>query len=211
MWQADEPDRFQHLDLVDLIASKSFRMPPSWSSIAISPTGDRLYLLGVSGMIYAWSLEGSRVIRQEWSAGTGLSAGSLGRRNVPMALSSDGSTLGIINASRGVTLIDTDKGTVRAHVRVPEGESDNQASAIAFSPADHEFVVGTSQGFLYLYSLDHPSVAQIRLPGQRGFVFQTTYDPTGRYLAALGRNAKAVEVWDVDRIRSELDRLDLGW
>jgi hypothetical protein len=42
-------------------------------------------------------------------------------------------------------------------------------------------------------------------------VFQTTYDATGRYLAVLGQTTKAVDVWDVDKIRSELGRLDLGW
>lgn len=213
LWRADEPHRFEPIDLVDLRETRAGRLPYAWRAIALSPTADRLYLVSHSGAIHAWALESNRAVREEWviPGSPGGGGAGPGRRNVPIAISPDGSVLGLLNVPRGVTLVDTKLGKVRSQFRIPDGEPDSHPTVLAFSPEDREFVVGTTHGSVYVYALDQPGNPRIRLPGAHGYAFQATYDSTGRYLAVLGQTNKVVDVWDLERIRTELARLDLGW
>jgi len=70
--------------------------------------------------------------------------------------------------------------------------------------------VGTQQGLIDVWSLDHLSAPQIRLPGHRGNVKSLAFDTRGRHLASGGTD-RTVEIWDLDVIRDELGRLGLGW
>lgn len=207
LWRSAEPYRIQYVEPADK-ADDQFR-GGFWRAIAVSPTGNRLYLLDRNLAIHAWTLDGSRAHREWVLPGNRGPTGGL-NRGVQLALSADGETLGISGMSRGITLVDTKRGSVSSQLRIPDGEIDGQALTITFSPVGRELVVGSGQGYLYLYSLDQPSVPLARLPGHRGAAFPVSFDTTGRYLAA-GSPDKVVDVWDLERIRTELNRLDLGW
>jgi hypothetical protein len=47
-------------------------------------------------------------------------------------------------------------------------------------------------------------------PGTLGYVTDMTFSPDGRKLALLRRNA-VLALWDVERLRAELESRGLGW
>jgi serine/threonine protein kinase/WD40 repeat protein len=185
---------------------------PDWRSVAISPAADRLYLLDSFGAVHVYAMEGDRVRQEEWVVTDAKTKEALGGAAASaFALSPDGATLAVYGwSSRLVALVDTVRGAVIARLHVPQGETEDHASSLAFAPGRRELAVGTQQGHLYLWSLDDPSAPKSRLPGRHGPVIVLAFDPTSHYLAA-GGSEKVIDVWDVERIRTELVRLGLAW
>jgi WD40 repeat protein len=209
VWNAPtNPQRWSTLEIPrpgspeDESDNRFWREPEPWRHLAASPAGDRLYLLDSSSNLHAVALEGGRVQNLEWHL-----PGDASR----IALSPNGQTLAIGDKQGNVLIVETARGTIQARLPRPASESEGQqVSSLAFSPDGRELVVGLQQGHIYLWSLAAPTAPLLRLIGHRGFVSALTYDPKGHYLASAGSD-KLVDVWDVDRIRSELDRLGLGW
>jgi WD40 repeat protein len=108
--------------------------------------------------------------------------------------------------------MDTTRGTVRARLRTSTAAAEGsiRALALAFAPGGRELAVGTPQGAIELWALDDPSEPLLRLTGHRASVTALAFDANDRHLASGGAD-QLVEVWDLTRIRAELDRLGLGW
>jgi WD40 repeat protein len=172
--------------------------------LAAAPDGTRLYLCDSRDRVHALALEeGGRARWLDWPLSIHATA---------LALSPDGRTLALGDRERpgSVALVDTSRGVETGRLHVPTGDTDGQVSSLAFAPNGRELVVGTTQGMVDLWSLDHLAAPQIRLSGHRGMVNVLAFDPQGRRLASGGTD-RTVNVWDLSVIRDELRRLGLAW
>ncbi len=184
-----------------------FVPPLNWRALALSPKGDRLYLVeaappDMDAPVRAWALEGARARSLEWP---GLPADAMG---LALALSGNGKVLAVGSRSGVVTLIETDKGTTLARLTSPPVEG--VISSLTLSSDGKELAVGTSQGSIQLWSLADPSAPILRLPGHRSPVASLAFDARSRHLASAS-NDKTVDIWDLARIRAEFARLKLAW
>jgi WD40 repeat protein len=181
-----------------------FGPPPMdwWRALAVSPRGDRLYLVDGTGGVQAWALDGPNSRSLSWSGLVGDA--------VSLALSPDGKLLAVGGRTGIVTLIDIDKGSVRTRLLPAPDSSDGLVGSLAFAPGGRELVVGHQQGQVELWSLADLSAPMLRLPGHRGAVAGLTFDAQGHHLAAAVSD-KTVDVWNLERLREELGRLGLGW
>jgi serine/threonine protein kinase/WD40 repeat protein len=170
-------------------------------SLAASPKGDRLYLIDLSGHAYALAVDGLKARLLPWD---------LPGEATCLAVSPDGATLALGDKKGNVALVNTAQGRVTSLLTLPASETEGRARALAFAPGRPELAVGTEQGHVELWSLADTSAPLLRLPGHRGYVSALAYDDAGRHLATSGSD-KLVEVWDLHRIRAELNRLGLGW
>ena len=207
VWDTESPDRWHPLTLPALSRAmprdpeRARDVPHAWRTLAVSPAGDRLYLLGHSGDVHALALDGSQARRLD---------GSLPIEVTSLALSPDGATLALGDRLGSVALVDTSRGVIRSRLRPLVGESEGRIWSLAFAPDGRTLAVGTQQGPVELWSPDVPSAPLVRLPGHRGLVTTLAFAPKGRYLATGGSD-KLVQVWDLRRIRDELGKLELAW
>jgi len=190
--------------------------PLSWRALAVSPGGDRLYLLengsvgggSGGGALHALALNGTVARPLPW---TGLPA-DVGA----LALSSDGRRLALGVRSGGVVILDTATGATRTRLAPPpaggdgDGAGEGRVSALAFSPDGDALAVGSHQGPITVWSLSAPDAPLFRLPGHRGPVTSLAFDAPGFHLASAGGD-KTVDVWDLRRVRAEFARLGLAW
>lgn len=222
VWHSDTPDRVQLLALPNLPSrlesehdSKKGEAPRPhlrtemlhWRQLAANATGDRLYLLNTAGDVHALALAGTRARRLDWDLPGGASS---------IAISPDSATLAIGDHKGNITLVNTEDGKIQTRLRTGATEAEGRILTLAFSPNGRELAVGTSQGPVEIWSLSDTTAPLLRLPGHRGIVTTLAYDPKGHYLAtgrflATGGADKLVDVWDLERIRSELDRIGLAW
>jgi WD40 repeat protein len=173
----------------------------AWRALAISPSGDRLYLADV-GRLHAWALEGTRARSLNWAGGPA--------DLTSLALRPDGRLLAVGSRTGGVvTLIDTETGVTVARLAPRTVEGDGAVRSLAFSPDGLELAAGTEQGHINLWSLKDTSAPPLRLPGRRRVVAALAYDPAGRHLASAGSD-KTVDVWNLDRLRDEFRQLGLA-
>ena len=126
-----------------------------------------------------------------------------------LALSADGKTLALGEPAGAITLVDARDGTPRGRLTPPAGEDPGRVASLAFAPSGGELAVG-ARDKVRLWRLGEGPGPLVRLPGHWGRVGTLAYDATGRYLAT-GGDDKAVAVWDLDRLRRELERRNLGW
>jgi WD40 repeat protein len=178
-----------------------------------APDGKRLYLIeNPDHRVRALALEGEQARWLDWP---------LDIRATTVALSPDGRTLAVADrgsrpgsAARGqpgsIALIDTARGTEIARLAPGTDEAEGPISALAFAPGGGELAVGTQQGEVDLWSLDHLAAPQIHLPSHRGRIAALAFDPQGRRLAS-GSDDRTVAVWDLSIMRDELGRLGLAW
>ena len=171
-----------------------------WRAIAVSSSGDRLYLIDQEGNTVAWSLEGHEARSLGWTR-TPRPANAL-------ALSPDGTVLAVGHGNGLITLIDTVSGQARGPLS--RGDAEGRAEAIAFSPDGQKLAVGTQQGHIDVWSLNNPTTPPLRLPGHRGLVTALAFDPKGHYLASAGLDRTA-DVWNLERLREEFGKLGLDW
>jgi WD40 repeat protein len=172
-----------------------------WNGLALAPTGDRLYIANF-GQLQAWGFSGDHAQRLDWNLATDTVA--------PIALSPDGRTLAAGERTGGVMLIDTATAAVRYRL-TPDDVTDSQVTALTFNPTGQELAVGNKQGQIRLWRLGTTSGSTIaQLPAHRGAVSILTFDGASSRIASAGED-KSVVVWDVDRLRAELKRVDLAW
>jgi serine/threonine protein kinase/WD40 repeat protein len=207
LWRADGAGGLRPV-AVDMSAGRTAPRGPRggpfpvyWKQVALSPSGDRLFLLaGWDGELQCWSLSDDHVQRA-WTAPVQADA---------MALSPDGTTVALGERSGTVRLLDAYDGTMRSRLE-PVDEHEGPAQALAFAPSGRVLAVGTKAGLVRLWQLGgRRPEPLVRLPGHRGAVLALTYDRAGRRLASGGED-KTVDVWDLDHLRRELDGLGLGW
>ena len=90
---------------------------PSWRSLALNSSGDRLFLVSMFGETQAWALDASE---------GGIKATRLAWEDLPasgssLAIRPDGQVLAVGDRTGAVSLIDTSTGKVRAKLRDPMG------------------------------------------------------------------------------------------
>ncbi|CAN5658477.1 hypothetical protein BH23PLA1_BH23PLA1_14670 [soil metagenome] len=210
LWDAAEPDQIAELSLPEFGSPRS-RL---WVSAgALSPAGDHLYLIvGPDNELLVLALDGQRLRSLGWSAPG---------RFFCLALSPDGRTLALGGENGEISLLDTFTGTLRTRFSLVDGSNPldktepPNVTALAFSPEGNELAIGTDLGRIHLWSVNGPPTRLIRLPGHRGRVALLAFDTEGRHLASAdGRfsyDEREVGVWDLSRVRQELERLKLGW
>jgi eukaryotic-like serine/threonine-protein kinase len=183
--------------------------PMSWQAVAVTPTGDRVFLADVTGRFYVWSLaNGGDPIRPRPLYWTGMPPDATNMAT-SVALSPDGVTLAIGTRVGVVALFNAETGAPLSRLGPPSGETKSGVSSLAFAPDSLGLAVGTQQGRVLLWSLATPDAVPLRLPGHRGGVTALSYAPDGRRLAAAG-NDKTVDVWNLDRLRDDFARLGLS-
>jgi eukaryotic-like serine/threonine-protein kinase len=186
---------------------------PSFRDVQIAPGGDRVYLLdftpGQGNLLHAWSIErlsDSRALAHDLKWSVPLADGA-----ISIALRGDGALLAVGDRTGKVTLVDTFSRAIVAKIPPSSGDSEIYRLALAFSPDGQSLAVGSPEGTISLWSLANPRQPGLRyhLPGHRGTTTILAFDPHGRRIASAGTEP-LVEVWDLDLIDHELDRLGLA-
>src|SRR5262249_7370243 len=130
------------------------------------------------------------------------------------AISPDGALLALGDRGESVNLLDTAHLKVVGQIKPPPGETESLLGVMAFSPDGGSLAVGSQQGAIIVWSVDQPHTPRLtlRLPGHRGPVTSLVFDAQGRRLAStVGTGIDPIaEVWDLDLITRELDRLGLA-
>jgi serine/threonine protein kinase/WD40 repeat protein len=228
LWESEAPERVRPIDLPRLSPpadapgnrSRGGRNPGPgggggagrslWKQAVVSSTGARLYAFSWTEELHAWQLVGNR-------------AQPLGWKLPPLdptvlALSPDGATLAVGQREGGLVLIDTRSGQIRDRYTTLGGV-DEPITALAFAPQQPVLAVGTKSGAVWLAHLPNEAGTTksaaaaeppLRLPGRHGDVLALAFDNTGRHLATASED-KSVEVWDLQRLARELERLGMKW
>jgi serine/threonine protein kinase/WD40 repeat protein len=188
---------------------------PVVRSLAVSPLGDRLYgcVAGPDSM-RAWSLgPGQASVARGESAPVVIAAPlpwSFPKDVVTLALSPDGRRLALGQVSGAISMMDTETGTVVANLPAPiDYEGDNRISSLAFAPQGNELAVGMNDR-VRLWALGEAPKPIVWLPGHRGLIRHIAYGPRGEQLATAGED-HIVQIWDLKKVHSELDKLGLDW
>ncbi len=174
--------------------------------LAIDPSGKRLYLVGTnSGELRVWNLESNQAKELAWP--------SLVEDVTDLALSDDGQMLALIDRAGSVTLVDPVLKEVITKLVPPSGGVFH-ASVVAFAPGGDELAVGTRAGMILVWSLGGESSSEttltLRLASHRGNVTTLAYNLKGDRLASGGVD-KSVDIWNLNPIRTELNKIGLGW
>jgi serine/threonine protein kinase/WD40 repeat protein len=221
IWEADAPDTIRSIELPrptppnDPPGDRGHRGPGSggrsvWASVALSSSGDRLYATSRSEEIHAWRLVGDTAHPLNWDLPS--------LRPTCLALSPDGATLAVGQREAGLALIDTRTGTIREGPDLG-GASTGPVTTLAFAPDRPVLAVGTKGGSVWLMKLPgQPDTSRaaagseppLRLPSHHAAVLAMAFDGSGRHLATSFED-KSVEVWDLDRLGREMERLGMAW
>jgi WD40 repeat protein len=187
---------------------------PQFRAVAISPNASRIYLLeqnqGQVSPLHVWDIERPSPLSpaqahdRKW-------AQPLSDGVISIALRGDGALLAMGDRTGTVTLLDTPTGRVVGRIPPLSGESENGWLAMAFSPDGQNLAIGSPEGTISLWSVAQPRQARLRfhLPGHRGAIIHLAFDSQNRRLASAGTDP-LVEVWDLDLIQRELNRLKLA-
>src|SRR5262249_42605840 len=162
-------------------------------SLAISPRGDRIYLIeqsrGSAGRLHAWSIDspsdGLRAHARDLNWALPLTDGVLS-----LALRPDGAILAIGDRTGTVTLVDTARHSIVVRIKPQGGEGESFLLAMTFSPDGRDLAVGSPQGKISLWSVVSPAQPRLRfnLPGHRGITGLLAFDPGGHRLASADFN-----------------------
>jgi WD40 repeat protein len=224
LWRAADPDR-----LIPVLAPPRRRaepaLPPPKAGtrrgplggntprvLQIAPRADRIYVLEQNSL-HVWALDGSpdglRIQARELGT-MPMGEGGIGNT----ALSPDGAILALGDRAESVTLVDTARLTVVGQIKPPPAETESFLGVMTFSPDGQELAVGSQQGTIFVWSARPAARPKLlfRLPGHRGLVSSLAYDTQGRRLASAASIGldPVVEVWDLDLIERELNRLQLA-
>ena len=159
--------------------------------------------MGAGERLSAYTLGGRVPPRPDWAVGV--------RRANGMAISPDGLTLAMVDRAGELSLVDTGRGDVRRRINPPvEDPASDLLVSVAFSPDGSILAVGTrDQVRLPMSGLGRLPRPLVRAPRPPGALFALAFDEHGTRLA--GADEKTVKVWDLARLRVELDHLGLGW
>ncbi len=181
------------------------RGPTTWTEIAVSSSGDRVYLASIDGDLAAWEVEGSTRHALSW-ADRFPNVSSL-------ALSPDGRTLVLGVDTGAVLLLDPSDGRVLASI-APDSPESGPPSSLSIAPDGRILAIGDRQGRIALWEIPaslirvQPSLL-VHLPGHLGSVGLLAFDRDGHQLASA--DDKIVQVWDLNEVRQQLESLGLGW
>ena len=168
---------------------------------ALSPDATHLYHLARRGEeLIARPIDAREVHTPDWVV-TVAQANSL-------ILSPDAQTLAIGNQSGEVELRDARDGSLRSRLAVPTDDNKGPVESLAFSP-DSQFLAVGGREQLRLWTVATTPRPLVRLPGYQGSVRTLAYDSAGDRLA--GADDRTIKVWNLARLRGELERLGLGW
>ncbi len=125
-----------------------------------------------------------------------------------LILSPDGRTLAIGNHLGEVELRDALDGSFQARLPITATDKPGPVEALAFAPDGRTLAVGGGEQ-VRLWAIDAPARPLVRLSGYRGAVRTLAFDLLGGQIA--GADDKIIKVWDLTRLRQELDRVGLNW
>ena len=204
VWRMDDPGKVVRLDLLGQAATRASR--PQFWRFSLSPTGDRIYYVStMDRRLRAATITGGVARDLGWPSDL------LSEDDDPssLAVSPDGQTVAVGRRSGDVTLIGTERGQVVGTLR--HEDEPQPISSLAYSPNGRLLAVGTRAGEARLWSIGNrqQSVPLVRLPGHHGDVRTLSFDDQGKRLAVA--DDTGVDLWNLERIRSELERLGLGW
>lgn len=202
---AAEPLR--RLPPIDRERSRSRLGPPWWRNVFLSPAGDRIYLSNIRGdlQVLALSPTGDRVETVRW--------GSRFRDVTATALSPNGELLALGDRFGVVTLVKTLDGEELSKFPPPSSSSGDRVESLAFSPAGDLLAAGGFERVRLYRIAAKPNLNGeiLRLPVHRGRVVLLAFNSDGRRLALGTDSPSAIDVWNLARVRDDLDNLKLGW
>jgi WD40 repeat protein len=228
LWRPDQPDRF-----VTVVPPKRSETEAaaganpgiarnggpggepgttSYRAIQISPGGDRLFLIDLTGRLRVWRIEASSAEATTVQAIEVSGVISPPDGGSGLALSRDGSILAVGDRSGTVSLLDAVRLRLLGQIGSRDSESKAPWMTLAFSPDGRELAVGSQLGTISIWSVEHPENprSRLELPGHKGIVTSLAYDEHGRRLASAAGLDALVEVWDLGLIDRELERLGLA-
>jgi len=101
---------------------------------------------------------------------------------------------------------------------VPAGETvaelhghTEAVESLAFSPDGLLLASGSKDGTVCLWQRDGESFTKLLALPHPGPVKQIQFHPDGKRLGVLVQDERAVRVWNLDKLREELDRIGLNW
>ena len=176
--------------------------------LALAPRGDRIYALEGLNVIHAWDLEEAADHVQAIPPGRSYTHP---KPITSLTLRPDGRILAVGDATGKATLLEASRLAGIGSSFAAGGETESWLLAMAYSPDGRILATGSQQGSIFLWSVADPASPQLllRLPGQRGIVTSLAFDSQGTRLASAGIEP-LVEIWNLEFIEHELDRLGLG-
>ena len=229
LWRPEHPDRFVTILPPARSESETLAGPnsgfsrnggpggeqgtTSYRAIQISPKGDRLFLLEYPlGRLRVWRIKGSSGEATMVQAIEVSGVISPPDGGLSLTLARDGKVLAVGDRSGTVGLLDAERLTVLGQIGSRDSEPKAGGSwTLAFAPDGLQLAVGSPTGTISVWSIVHPDRPQLwlELPGHKGNVTSLAYDAQGRRLASSAGLDALVEVWDLELIGRELDRLGL--
>ena len=188
---------------------------PQFRAVQIAPDGNRIYLLEQNqaqvNPLHVWDIERSSPLSpaQAHDLNWDLPVPS---GVISIALRGDGALLAVGDRTGAVYLVDTQTRRVVKTLAPLNAESENNWLAMALSSDGRNLAIGSPlDGTISLWSVAEPRRARLRfhLPGHRGAIIHLAFDSQNRRLASAGTEP-LVEVWDLDLIQRELNRLNLA-
>jgi len=101
-------------------------------------------------------------------------------------------------------------GSWQLRFKVPVPHDGVQLNDIAFSPDDKIWAIGNKPHNTHLYATVTGQRLAILEPPQQATIVGLAFSPDGTTLAVLQRD-RAIQLWDLRRIRHELAALELDW
>jgi len=201
IWRAGNPEAITRFDIRDAEAPTPGPGRNNALFVALSPDASRLFVYAAAGeRLSTYTLTGRQVPRLGWGAPF--------RDVTALAVGPDGSTLAVGDRSGGFTLVDVVREVVQPRLAPPADDTPASVASLAFAPDGSTLAVGTRDQ-VRLWSVRGDPRPLVRLPGHRGTLSALAFDVGGTRLA--GADEKTVKVWDLARLRAELDRHGLGW
>jgi WD40 repeat protein len=128
-----------------------------------------------------------------------------------VAVTPDGTMLGVGTREGRVALVESGTGRVRGWLERPASvEAERSVTVLAFTGDGTSLAVGSQQGPVIVWELAGglEAGAPTVLPGRRGATVALAFDRSGKRLAIAGDD-KTVSVWNLERLRSSLSNAGL--
>jgi serine/threonine protein kinase/WD40 repeat protein len=189
-------------------------IPVQVRSVQLAPGAERVYLLeqgqNQGSRLRVWALPASASASNAQAIDLGWDL-PLGDGIITIALRGDGQLLAAGDRTGGVTLVDTTKKKILGKIPPLNQDSDYNYLALTFSPDGQSIAIGSPEGTVSLWSVSRPQSPNLdfHLPGNRRVIFTLAFDAQSRRLASAGSDP-LVEVWDLELLKRELNRLGVA-
>ncbi|MDX2038832.1 MAG: WD40 repeat domain-containing serine/threonine-protein kinase [Isosphaeraceae bacterium] len=221
-WSASDPDQVREIHLVDDLRSTNPGPPsrrtggkPVPTTILLSPSGDRIYCLIYSARneaeLRVFAFDEPRTGSIAHRVDVQFSADPRNKTSITtIAMSADGERLALARMGGQISVHSTRDFHVLSRIDPNELERDQWVHSLAFSPDGQTLAAGTRE-VVRLWTI--PARGRARelfdLPGHRGNVIVLAFDSTGLRLAS--GDDKTTKLWNLERIRKELNTLGLRY